>query len=197
MSGPGHNGGPTLEPGASWRRHCWARARSALLPGLPLEVVRLRVRRAAEIGLDYRTYAGVRAATGHDIVAFLFSTSALRIFGDGDRMAPPEAKKLAAIRGLSRLAAVQPPLSPARVVEVLEGQGVPLAGAMRAPGIAMGWSETSRALRGFLAEHGQPGDGVLVIGATALERDWVAAGRMAGYLPADRYFSQGTAWIGG
>ncbi len=48
--GIGHNGGPTLEPGAGWRRHAWSRARADLLPTLPLEVVRLRVARARNWG---------------------------------------------------------------------------------------------------------------------------------------------------
>ena len=62
MSGIGHNGGPSVGSGASWRAQCWRVARADLLPRLPLEVVRLRVKRAQEIGLAYRTYAGVRAA---------------------------------------------------------------------------------------------------------------------------------------
>jgi hypothetical protein len=68
MSGIGHNRGPAMDAGASWRRHCWSVARAELLPHLPLEVIRMRVRRAAEIGLDYRTYATVREASGYDIV---------------------------------------------------------------------------------------------------------------------------------
>lgn len=34
-----------------------------------------------------------------------------------------------------------------------------------------------------------PGDRVLLIGDTGLEREWCAAGRLAGYLTADRYFA--------
>ncbi|TMV67455.1 hypothetical protein FGG78_32035, partial [Thioclava sp. BHET1] len=64
--GPGHNGGPTMEPGFGWRKHCWSKARQDLLPHLPIEILRNRVRRAKELGLEYRTYASVRAATGHD-----------------------------------------------------------------------------------------------------------------------------------
>ena len=51
MSGIGHNGGPTMEPGYGWRKHSWTKAREALLPKLPIEVVRRRVARAAELGL--------------------------------------------------------------------------------------------------------------------------------------------------
>ena len=81
-AGLGHNKGPTLERGASWRRYAWTRARSELLPTLPIEVARRRVRRARELGLDYKAYAGIRASTGRDIVALLFSTNALRLARD-------------------------------------------------------------------------------------------------------------------
>jgi plexin A len=57
MGGIGHNGGPTMEPGTSWRRHCWTKARRDLLPAMPLEVIGYRMKRATELGLDYRTYA--------------------------------------------------------------------------------------------------------------------------------------------
>ena len=65
----GHNRAPSVDEGQSWRLHCWRQARAALLPCLPIEVLRTRVKRAADLGLDYRTYASVRAATGHDVVA--------------------------------------------------------------------------------------------------------------------------------
>ena len=42
MSFIGHNRGPAIDEGRSWRRHCWTEARRTLLPTLPLEVVRLR-----------------------------------------------------------------------------------------------------------------------------------------------------------
>ena len=193
MSGPGHNGGPVLEPGGSWRRHCWRAARADLMPKLPLELVRLRVKRAAELGLDYKTYAGVRAATGHDLVAFLFSTNALRLLREGDRMQAADAERLARTRHVGRLVAVQPPLDPARMRRGLAEQGVTLDAAARAPGIALGWGETRRVLLDLLGEIRAPADRVLVIGETPLERDWVGAGRMAGFLPAARYFGTSAA----
>ena len=70
MAGIGHNRGPGQASG--FRAHCWRLARRELLgERLPVEVVRMRVRRAHELGLDYKTYAGVRATTGRDLVAFL------------------------------------------------------------------------------------------------------------------------------
>lgn len=189
-AGIGHNLGPTLEPGASWRRHCWQAARAALLPRLPVEVVRLRVRRAAEIGLDYKTYAGVRATTGHDIVAFLFSTNALRLLREGQGLEAARAGRLAAIAGAGRLVAVNPPLDPAGVGAVLAAQGVAVALTARAPCAGQPWSAQRRVLLALLGRARHPADQVLLVGDGPGERDWAGAARLAGYLPAAQYFAQ-------
>jgi hypothetical protein len=188
VSGPGHNRGPSLEGGTTWRAHCWRRARTELLPVLPLEVVRLRVRRAKEIGLDYRTYAGVRATTGHDIVAFLFSTNALRVLRDGQAVEAARKDKLARLTRVGTMIAAQPPVDPDRLRQLLAGQGIAVQATVRAPGLTDGWSATRGILSGLLREARHPADRVLVIGDTALEAGWAGAARMAGYLQADRYF---------
>ncbi|HQU69176.1 MAG TPA: hypothetical protein PLI43_13435 [Albidovulum sp.] len=188
-AGLGHNGGPSLEGGTAWRAHCWRAAREALLPKLPIEVVRLRVKRAKEIGLDYRTYAGFRASTGHDLVAFLFSTNALRLVKDQDRMRAEEAAKLAGLSGIGQLVAVQPPLDPARVADTMASQSIPVIAANAAPGLAMGWRDTRDRLLAFAAAARTPADRILVIGDTTLEAEWAATARMAGYLPTARFFA--------
>lgn len=188
-AGLGHNGGPSLEGGKTWRAHCWRAAREALLPKLPVEVVRLRVKRAKEIGLDYRTYAGVRAATGHDLVAFLFSTNALGLLRDQDRMRAEEAAKLAGLSGIGRLVAVQPPLDPLGVAATLAGQSVPVIAASAAPGPSDNWRASRERLLALAAAARTPADRILVIGDTALEAEWAATARMAGYLPAARFFA--------
>lgn len=182
--GPGHNGGPTLEPGTSWRRHCWGAARASLLPTLPVEVVRLRVRRAAELGLDYRTYAGVRATTGHDIVAFLFSTNALRMLRDGQAMPGARREKLASLTSCGRVALVQGRLSPERVLAQAEGA---LDAAHPAPAPLAHWGEARAVLRAALGRL--PSDQVVLVGDHGLEGEWAAAARLAAWLPAERYFA--------
>lgn len=73
MSGIGHNNGPTLEGGSGWRRYAWRRARRELLPQLPIEVVRLRIRRAKELGgIDYKAYARSGRRTGAISSRFCF-----------------------------------------------------------------------------------------------------------------------------
>ncbi len=103
MSGIGHNGGPTMETGAGWRRHCWKAARRQLLPQLPIEVLRRRLRRAREVGLDYSTYATLRASGGDDIVAILFSTNALRLLRERDLLPAGRAEKLRQMQRCGRL----------------------------------------------------------------------------------------------
>jgi len=178
----GHNGGPTLEPGASWRRHCWTAARARLLPTLPIEVVRLRVRRAAELGLDYKTYAGVRAATGHDVVAFLFSSNALRATALRPDVAGDRAAKLAGIHGCQRIALAVAPLHAPALLQA----NPELDHAHPAPHALARYRDIAAALRAALGKL--PSDRVILVGDMALERDWCAAGRLAAYLPAERYF---------
>jgi hypothetical protein len=183
VTGIGHNGGPSLEPGYSWRRHCWTAARERLLPTLPVEVVRLRVRRAAELGLDYRTYASVRAATGHDVVAFLFSSNALRMMVPVPVLPADRAEKLAAVRDCGRVALAVRPLTVAAVAAA--GAGL-LDGVHPAPELLGRWRDSAEAIRAALGRV--PGDRVILVGETALEREWCAAGRLAGWVPAERYF---------
>lgn len=181
LPGPGHNGGPSMEGGVSWRRHCWTEARARLLPVLPIEVVRLRVKRAAELGLDYRTYAGVRAATGHDIVAFLFSQNALRLVPPA-ALPPERAARLSSLRDCGRIALAQGATPDA----VLAASGPVIDAAHPAPWALAGFAETRDRLRAALGRL--PGDRVVLVGDHALERDWVAAARLGGWIPAERYF---------
>jgi hypothetical protein len=175
----GHNGGPTMEPGAAWRRHCWTAARARLLPHLPLEVLRGRLKRAAELGLDYSTYAGIRASTGHDVVAVLFSSNALRatpILPD-DR-----AEKLATVQAARIGLATRPISAPA----LLRGAAGHLDAAHTAPMAHAPWRMVREALRAALDRT--PGDRAILVGAYGPEAEWVAAGNLAGYVPAERYF---------
>ena len=177
----GHNGGPSLAGGVSWRTHCWSAARQALLPALPIEVVRTRVKRAQVPGLDYKTYAGVRAATGHDVVAFLFSSNALRVSVLRPAMPETRAEKLAQVQ-CGRLALAVAPLSPG----MLEAANSVLDGVSPAPYALAGFGEMRDRVRAALGKL--PSDQVILVGDLGLERDWCAAGRLAGYLPAERYF---------
>jgi hypothetical protein len=181
----GHNNGPAMDAGVHYRTHCWRVARENLLPTLPIEVVRLRLRRARELGLDYKTYASVRAATGHDVVAFLFSSNALRVAMTRPALPDDQAAKLAAVVGAARIALTTAPLTPGMVMAAT----AVLDAASEAPAWLASFADQARAIRNALP--GVPGDRVILVGDHGLERDWCAAGRLAAYLPAERYFATG------
>ncbi|MFN4100786.1 MAG: hypothetical protein ACK4GT_13500 [Pararhodobacter sp.] len=185
MSTIGHNQGPTMEPGERWRRHAWGRARAKLLPVLPIEVVRLRVKRAGEIGLDYRTYASIRAASGHDVIAFLFSTNALRLLAPQPALPADRAATLATLSA-GRAALARAPLSPSQVLDLTPGL---IDHAAPAPRPFAGWGESRQALLAALSAQKWPADRVVMVGDTSEERLWSQAARLAWYLPADRYFA--------
>ncbi|MEX0347937.1 MAG: hypothetical protein AB3N15_00800 [Paracoccaceae bacterium] len=187
MAGIGHNNGPTMEPGQVWRTHMWRQAQKRLIPNaIPLLVVKMRVKRAAELGLDYKTYASIRQYSGQDIVGLLFSSNALRILGGAARMPDAETRALAALKSARRLSLVHAPLEPPAVK-----QANPVLDATEAaPGLTHSWSETRERLHNFIREQRLPGNQVLIVGDTALEAEWTTAARAAGYLEADRYFQR-------
>ncbi|SMY08715.1 hypothetical protein [Flavimaricola marinus] len=181
-AGIGHNNGPTMEPGHSWRKHVWTKARADLLPTLPIEVVRLRVKRAAELGLPYKTYASVRASTGHDVIGLLFSTNALDLLRANDRLEAEKAAKIAAIRNCDRVSLYYPGIAPDSLIP-------PCDAAAPAPAPWLSWSETRQQLVSALRSRGRPCGGYLIIGETGAEREWAAAGKTAGFLTGERFFN--------
>ena len=182
MTTIGHNNGPTMERGAGWRRYAWKRARAELLPKtLPVEILRMRVRRARELGLDYKTYAGVRASTGRDLIAFLFSSNALRL--QENRITPGRNAALQTLKNTGILALIYPPEEPETII--LHNPIIDAAGP--APNLTDTWQDIREKVSRPLGTI--PRDAVLVIGETHLEREWSAAGRLAGYLSAERFFA--------
>ncbi len=182
MAGIGHNSGQVDEPGQSWRRFAWAKARADLMPTLPIEVVRLRVKRAQALGLPYKTYAGIRASTGHDLIGFLFSSNALCVFNNQQTIPESRQTRLAAIQA-DRVGVAQPRVS-ARSLS----QCTVLDAAFAAPPAILSWSATRIHLRHALCARGAA-DRYVIVGETALERDWVAAAGAAGWIAGDDYFA--------
>lgn len=176
--GIGHNSGQDFT-GYTGRLHQWRKARRALIPNtIPVEVVRMRVRRAAALGLDYGTYASIRAGTGRDIAALLFSSNALGMIHRAEMEAARAAKlrDVAATRG----GLVHRPLAATA--------SDPLDFAAEAPLFTDSWSVMRARLRAVLRDQGLPADAVLLVGETAFEESWCAALRAGGYLRGDRYF---------
>ncbi len=183
MAGIGHNSGRIDEPGKSWRKHVWTRARKDLMPTLPIEVVRMRVRRAAQLGLPYRTYAGIRASSGHDLIGFMFSNNALHVLRDGQALPADRAAKLGKLIATSRTAIVHRPVAPTH----LAGLAV-IDRAEPAPHFTQSWSAMRDRMQDILQAEGKPGDRYVLVGDTAFEAEWAEAAHMAGYLNAAQFF---------
>ncbi len=181
--GIGHNSGRVDEPGRSWRKHVWTKARKNLMPTLPIEVVRLRVRRAAELGLSYKTYAGIRASTGHDLIGFLFSNNALQVMRDGQPLSDDRANTLGALVRADCTGVAHVPVTPTHMAGL---QGI--ARGFAAPAFTDSWVAMRDQMQAIACAQGQPADRFVMIGDTAFEQEWAEAARMAGYLKADRFF---------
>lgn len=188
--GIGHNRGPQLD-GSGWRAHCWRQARANLLgERLPVEIVRSRVARARALGLDYKTYAGVRATTGRDLVAFLFSSNGLGVFRDGQG---PDAARQARLADL----ACDRHLGAAAGLDLAAlGARIGAVSARRLPDFGTSWSLMRDEMKTWLRDQGLPGDAVLMIGETDHEREVMAAGGLAGFLSGEQYFAGDNRAIG-
>ncbi|XDA96892.1 hypothetical protein AB1M95_12230 [Sulfitobacter sp. LCG007] len=187
LPGIGHNQGPTMEEGHLWRKFQWQKAREAAMPkAIPLMVVRMRVARARSLGMDYRSYAAIRQATGRDILALLFSSNALQVVrADAPRMPMSREAALGAVREARKLALVHRPLAPAGFRDA----NPVLDATEQAPIFTDSWADMRARLDDFVRSERLCGDQVLIIGDTAHERDWTTAARAAGYLEAERYFA--------
>lgn len=183
MAGIGHNSGRVDEPGHSWRKHVWTKARKNLMPTLPIEVVRLRVRRATQLGLPYKTYAGIRASTGHDLIGFLFSNNALQIMRDGQPMPIARADKLGDLIAAQRIGLAHIPVTPTHLTSFPE-----IDRAYAAPRFDGTWTDMRDHLQVVIKSGKQPADRFVLVGDTGFERDWSEAAKLAGYLPADAFF---------
>ncbi|MBV1895399.1 MAG: hypothetical protein KUG70_03000 [Rhodobacteraceae bacterium] len=182
----GHNNGPNMERGHSYRSYQWRRAQQALMPNtLPMMLIKMRVRRAAELGMAYKTYARIRQASGQDIMALLFSSNALRIIGNGAKMPDAETRALEAVKSASKLTLVHAPNTPPAVLQA----NPVLDAAQAAPRFTDSWTQMRERVQAVIRQRNLPGDQVLIIGDAPLEAEWTAAARAAGYLAADQYFT--------
>ena len=184
----GHNNGPNMATGVRFRKLCWSKARAQLLPKLPIEVIRRRVKRATELGLDYKSYASIRATSGHDVVAFLFSSNALRLLKSNGELPADRVEKLTTLQRTGRLVAVNAPLTTGDMISVAAKSGIDLDMVINAPDMTHTWGQARGIILSALEPGKLPSDTVVVIGDTALEREWCAAGRLAGYVSAQTYF---------
>ena len=87
-AGIGHNHAPA--PVSLWHQHMWARARAEHSDSrLPLPVIRMRMARAAELGMAYSDYAALYRTAGRDPAGLLFTPDALQLRRPAGLNCPP------------------------------------------------------------------------------------------------------------
>lgn len=191
-AGIGHNNGPSLPGGKAWQTYCWTKARADLLPTLPIEVVRLRVKCAREIGLQYSPYARIRATSSRDVIALLFSSEALGLYNPDPEIPIDRLAKLRAVKGCDRLLLARAPLDPATLARQIKARhGLAFSGAA-APRDGAGWRAQRTAIRAALDPRKMHGDAVLLVSDGRDGRAWCDAGQLAGFLGSAQFF-QGQA----
>ena len=191
MSGIGHNQGPSMEPGRGFRVLAWEKARKDLMGHIPVEVIRSRIDRAKELGLDYKTYASVRSHSGRDVIGFLFSSNALRLHLSASDLPGNYTEKLRALTSCKTMVAAHRPIDPSRLrSEFSIIHQHQLLDARSAPLFSDSWSTMREKLQAFARSNRVPSDTIVLVGDTGFEREWLAAGRFAGYLPAEGFFRQ-------
>lgn len=178
-AGIGHNSGRSDEPGRAWRQHVWRKARVDLMPKLPIEIMRRRVARAKELGLPYKTYAGLRAASGDDLIGFMFSSNAMGVVRAADKIPPARVHKITELTART-IAMAQGSVPPAALVP-------PAQHAYVEPRPHAPWGEVGKTTASALGAARMPSGRTVLICATTLEEEWAQAARMAGVLPAEQF----------
>ena len=186
--GIGHN----RPPGATgWQKHCWTKARKALVgERLPLEMIKVRMARARELGLSFPQYRSILLGGGRDITAFLFTAEGLHLRLARELEVPAAVRtKLAQIKRCDLLA-----LSPSGEVpeafrsELAMVTGATIADAAAAPEAHYSWQAQRHAVRDLLNANSVPSSCVVMIGHGDAQQGWAQAAQLVRYLPRTEYF---------
>ncbi len=185
--GIGHNNGPPMA--TRWGLHCWRRAQAKVWQTPSPEVVKLRLRRAAELGLTYRQLALILMDVGRTPTAITLAVSGTLVHSVQDsaaeiRLLPTVADRLAAL--------IKP-----KVFIVAGGERAEVVDAIiaatgaRIDGECNAADHESRvaALVALLAAHGVSPRSTIMIGASDADRACADRASCAAYLPASAYFS--------
>ena len=127
-------------------------------------------------------YAGIRATTGRDIVAVLFSSNALEMRKGQLQVSAETAQKLGQVLA-DRVGLATAPVRPQGML-----QAVHFAYAIAAPFAFAPFAVQRTTLRAALGSL--PSDQAILVGAYNAEAEWCAAARLAGYIPAANFFAR-------
>jgi len=174
----------------------WARAQADHPERrLPLAVVRMRMARAAELGMRYADYATLHRTAGRDPAGLIFTPAGLHLrLARRLDMPAPVRLHLAQVRGCNLLALAPPGEDPDAFLEELrEVTTLPFRAAGMMPVPQAPWEVFTRSLRRALDPLRLPGTAVALVAdglsEARLSQTLCTAGRLAGVLDRGAYFN--------
>jgi hypothetical protein len=191
----GHNNGPQMKTGLGWQQHCWKVARKDVLgKTIPIEIVRMRIKRARQLGMAYPQYASIILGTGRDIVGFLFTVDGMHL-KLRKRLEMPEfvQSKLQTIEKCTLMAfSPSGEKSDAFQMELQQISGVKFKSSSPEPEPEATWPAVRLAVRAALEPLKLPSDAIVMIGNRETEKQWALAGKMARFIPSSDYYETPT-----
>lgn len=156
-------------------------------------MVRTRIKRARDLGLEYPQYASILLGSGRDVVGFLFTVDGLQLRLRKWLEMPESVQEK--MQGLERVSlmgfAPSGEDADAFRCEVSDVAGVPFVGAAPEAEGPLGWSAARAAVRAVLDPLKLPSDAVVMIRTRDHEAQMAEAAKMARFIASDAYFAQG------
>lgn len=185
--GIGHNNGPPMA--TRWGLHCWRRAQAKVWQTPSPEVVKLRLRRAAELGVTYRQLALILMDVGRTPTAVAFAVSGTLVHSVQDT--EDEIRWLPAVA--DRLAALSRPtiflVAAGERAEVIDAVVAAVGARIDGQCNAADLESRAAALVALLAAHGVSPRSTIMIGASDADRACADRASCVAYYPAAVYFA--------
>ncbi|MEM7544898.1 MAG: hypothetical protein AAF367_05115 [Pseudomonadota bacterium] len=189
LPGIGHNS--SIAVGTGFRKYAWKRARKELISArVPLEIVRIRVRRAQELGLAYPQYASILLGSGRDITGFLFTVGGLQLRLRRQLEIPDHVRaKFGALQRVDRLVLSPHGEAADAFREELEAvTATTISAAAPEPDSTASWGAARDAVLALLKPLKLPRDAVVMVGADGHDDDWAGAAHLAGFIASQDFF---------
>lgn len=196
--GIGHNNGPPMA--TRWGLHCWKRAHARAWQAPAPEVVKLRLRRAGELGLGYRQLASVVMESGQAPAAIVFALDGTLVDATLVGATPVDATPAGFGRPLAGVVEKLCALARPKLFVIADGRGAggradALVAALRAGGVgilevAAAADEAGRAaaVLALLSRHRVSPKATILVGSSEADRAVATRARLAAYVTAAAYF---------
>lgn len=190
----GHNQGPH---DSSWSSFCWQKAHKDAWETPPIEIIRLRCRRAASLGLTYRQYTSALLDRGVHPRAIFFELGGTLVQAGNGKIIADQQDRVQLLPGvletLARLTArdVFVISNDAQAASFIAQVNRICGGTIADYEVYKDPVEAKSALIGLLAKYKLPAAAALMIGADVASEKSAQAAKLAKFIYASAYFSSG------